>query len=163
MTTCPPNRSRPPVRRGAAFTLVEVLLAITIFALSAVILASAYVNVLNSYLMVDRVAQSSADLTFARSLVLTEPDRKKLEKGGEFDTADTRHVKWEVEILPTATADLFTVNFTCTIGALGEPEPQKTVQTFTLLRPTWSIDAGERSKLRENAKARILELQAKKT
>jgi hypothetical protein len=32
-----------------------------------------------------------------------------------------------------------------------------------LLRPTWSIDAGERSKLRENAKTRILELQAKKT
>ena len=162
----PPHRPCPSVRRvrrGAAFTLVEVLLAITIFALSAVILASAYVNVLNSYLMVDRVAQSSADLTFARSLVLTEPDRKKLERGGWFDTADTRHVKWAVELLPTATADLFTVNFTCTIGALGEPEPQKTVQTFMLLRPTWSIDAGERSKLRENAKTRILELQGKKT
>ena len=72
-------------------------------------------------------------------------------------------MKWAVEILPTATADLFTVNFTCTIGALGEPEPQKTVQTFMLLRPTWSIDAGERSKLRENAKTRILELQGKKT
>ena len=138
-------------------------MAIAIFALSAVILASAYVNVLNSYLMVDRIAQSSADLTFARSLVLTEPDRKKLEAGGEFDTADTRHVKWEVEILPTSTADLFTVNFTCTIGAIGEPEPQKTVQTFMLLRPTWSIDPAERGKLREDAKQRILELQAKKS
>ena len=145
-----------------AFTLVEVLMAILIFALSAIILASSYVNVLNSYMLVERVAQSSADLTFARSIVLTEPDRKKLEQGGEFDTADGHHTKWEVEILSTATADLFTVNFTCTIGALGAVEPQKTVQTFMLLRPTWSIDPSERSKLREQAKTRIAEMQGKK-
>lgn len=77
MTTIPLGRARGP----RAFTLVEVLMAIMIFALSAIILASAYVNVLNSYMLVERVAQSSADLTFARSLVLTEPDRKKLEEG----------------------------------------------------------------------------------
>ena len=138
-------------------------MAIAIFALSAVILASAYVNVLNSYMLVERTAQSSADVSFARSIVLTEPDRKKLEQGGEFDTTDGRHTKWEVEILSTSTADLFTVNFTCTIGAVGEPEPQKTMQTFTVLRPTWSIDASERSKLREAAKTRITEMQSKKS
>lgn len=138
-------------------------MAIAIFAFSAVILASTYVNVLNGYLLVERSAQSNADLTFARSLVLTEPDRKKLEQGGEFDATDGRRAKWEVEILSTSTADLFTVNFTCTVGATGEAEPQKTVQTFTVLRPTWSIDPAERSKLREDAKQRILEMQAKKT
>ena len=157
-----PSRFAGTVGAPRAFTLVEVLMAIAIFALSAVILASAYVNVLNSYLVVERTAQSTADLTFARSLVLTEPDRKKLEQGGEFDTTDGRHAKWEVEILSTSTADLFTVNFTCTIAALGEPEPQKTVQTFMLLRPTWSIDPAERAKLRETAKNRILEMQGKK-
>jgi general secretion pathway protein I len=165
-----------PVRRSAigyrqsnirsaspAFTLVEVLMAIMIFAFSAVILASAYVNVLNGYLLVERQAQSNADLVFARSFVLTEPDRKKLEQGGEFDTTNGRHARWEVEIVSTATADLFTVKFTCTIGASGEADPQKTVETFTVLRPTWSIDPSERSKLREEAKQRILEIQAKKT
>ena len=84
------------------------------------------------------------------------------EEGGEFDTADGRHTKWEVEILATTTADLFSVNFTCTISALGETEAQKTVQTFMLLRPTWSIDPSERSKLREQAKTRIAEMQGKK-
>jgi general secretion pathway protein I len=154
------RRGRLSVR---GFTLVEVLMAIAIFALSAVILASAYVNVLNGYMIVERTAQSSADIAFARALVLTEPDRKKLEQGGEFDTTDGKHAKWGVEILSTGTADLFTVNFTCTIGGIGEPEPQKTLQTFTLLRPTWSIDPAERAKLREGAKTRILELQTKKT
>jgi len=31
-----------------------------------------------------------------------------------------------------------------------------------LLRPTWSIDPSERSKLREQAKTRIAEMQGKK-
>lgn len=157
------HRDRTPVRDAHGFTLVEVLMAITIFAFSAVILASAYVNVLNGYLLVERSAQASADLAFARSLVLTEPDRKKLELGGEFETTDARRAKWEVEIAPTATADLFTVKFTCTVSTAGEADPQNTVQTFTVLRPTWSIDPSERSKLREEAKQRILDLQAKKS
>jgi prepilin-type N-terminal cleavage/methylation domain-containing protein len=157
-------RLRSPSRRSPrGFTLIEVLMAILVFALSAIILASAYVNVLNSYAIVERGAQADADLNFARAQVLTEPDRKKLEKGGEFDTSDGRHVKWEVEITSTATADLFNVVFTCTSGSVGEAEPQKAVQAFQLLRPTWSIDPSERAKLRQEAKTRIAELQAKKT
>lgn len=138
-------------------------MAILIFAMASIILASTYVNVLNSYTVVDRMAQTNADVNFARSIVLTEPDRKKLEQGGQFDTADNHHVKWEVEIVSTTTADLFTVNFTCTVESAGLGEPDKTLQTFTLLRPTWSIDPGERSKLREDVKNRILEMQAKKS
>ena len=138
-------------------------MAIAIFALSAVVLASAYVNVLNGYVIVERTAQASADLSFARSIVLTEPDRKKLEQGGEFETTDNHHARWEVEILATKTADLFSVNFTCTVGNEGDPDRQQTKQTFMLLRPTWSIDAGERSKLREDAKTRITEMQGTKS
>lgn len=137
-------------------------MSILILAIAATVLASAYVNVLNAYAVVERGSQADADLAFARGQVLLEPDRKKLEKGGEFDTTDGRHVKWEVEITPTTTADLFSVTFTCTSGALTDPEPAKAVQTFMLLRPTWSIDAGERSKLRDEAKKRIAEMQAKK-
>ena len=53
----------------SAFTLVEVLVALTIFALSAIILGSSYVNVLNSYAVAKRTAQSSEDVVFARSLI----------------------------------------------------------------------------------------------
>ena len=151
------------MKRGrGGFTLLEVLMAILIFALSAIILASAYVNVLNAYAVTDKYAESNSEVTLARSLVLTEPDRKKLEQGGEFQTSDNRRVRWDVEILSTTTADLFTVNFTVSVDALGATEPAKTTQTFTVLRPTWSIDPGERAKLREDVKNRILEMQAKK-
>ncbi len=51
---------------------------------------------------------------------------------------------------------------TCTVDMAGAAEKEKTTETFTLLRPTWSIDQAERSKLREDAKTRIMEMQAKK-
>ena len=41
-------------------------------------------------------------------------------------------------------------------------KPEKLVQSFTLLRPTWVIDVAERGKLKEDAKKRILEFQTKK-
>ncbi len=144
-----------------AFSLVEVLVALTIFALSAIILGSAYVNVLNSYAVAGRFAQTNEDVAFARSLVITQPDITKLENGGEFEGASGRRVKWSAEITPTTTADLFSVAFTCEISDPAQVQTDKTVQTFMLLRPTWSIDPAARSQLRQDAKNRINEIQGK--
>ena len=166
MTTRPMrSRARVPVvrRRGeGGFSLVEVLVALAIFAMSAILLGSSYVNVLNAYAVATRSAQTNEDVAFARSLVITQPDVTKLQDGGAFDSATSgRHVKWSAEITPTATADLFAVAFSCEIADSAQSQPDKTVQTFMLLRPTWSIDAAARSQLRQDAKNRIYELQGK--
>lgn len=129
--------------------------------MASIVLASAYLNILNGYDIVSRGVKSNEDVAFARSIVLREPDRTKLEQGGEFDSADNRHVKWSVEIASTNEADLYTVTFTCEISDPSQRDPEKTVQTFTVLRPTWTVDQAERDKLRENAKSRILEMQGK--
>ena len=149
--------------RHSAFTLLEVLMALVIFAFASIVLAGTYLNVLNSYDIVAKGNAIDSDLAYARSIVLMEPDVKKLEKGGEFDTADNRHARWSVEITPTTTADLFTVNFTCELGDAPAGAERKITETFTVFRPTWSIDPAERGKLKEEAKNRILELQGKKT
>jgi general secretion pathway protein I len=148
----------------SAFTLLEVLVALAIFAMAAIALAGAYVNILIAYDIAGKANEANADVAFARSIVLNEPDRKKLEEGGEFDTADNGHIRWSVEIASTNEADLFSVAFTCEVtDPTQQPQhgPEKIVQTFTVLRPTWSIDPAERDKLRQDAKARILELQGK--
>ena len=73
---------------------------------------------------------------------------RRLKKGGEFDTADRRHLRWSVEIQPANVADLFTVNFLCEITeAAGAGDTRKFSETFTVLRPTWSVDPAARGKL----------------
>ena len=150
-------------RATRAFSLLEVLVALTIFALSAIILGSAYANVLNSYAVAGRFAQTNEDVVFARSLVVAQPDITKLQDGGEFEGVSGRHVKWSAEITPTTTADVFTVVFTCEVNDGAQAQPEKAVQTFMLLRPTWSIDPATRSQLRQDAKSRIYEIQGKTT
>ena len=154
--------SRPVVRACArrAFTLLEVLMALVIFALAAVVLGSAYVNVLNSYEVAARGTLTSPDATFARQIVLGEPDRKKLEEGGDFDTASGQKLRWSVEITSTNIPDLFNVALTLESGDRpSSTPPQPTV--FTVLRPTWSIDPAERTKLKEETRKRIMEIQGK--
>ncbi len=151
-------------RARAGFTVLEVLVALAIFAFASMVLSSAYINILNGYELATRGQGNDADVAFARALVLAEPDRKKLEEGGEFQTADGRRLQWSVEIALTNTADLYQVTFTCDLsGGTGEKaaRPEQVVQRFTVLRPTWTIEPAERDKLREEAKTRILELQGK--
>lgn len=159
------HRGRVPVEfRGSArrgFTLVEVLVALCIFAMAAVVLGSAYLNILNAYEAVARGTQTNEDFAFARQQVLNEPDRKKVEQGGEFDTAGGRRAHWSTEIESTTVADVYKVTFTCEISDPTRTEPDKQAQTFMLLRPTWVIDPAERGKLKEDAKARIYEIQGK--
>ena len=153
------ERSKRQTRGG--FTLVEVLVALCIFAMVVVVLGSAYLNVLNSYEVVARGTQINEDFAFARQLVLNEPDRKKVEEGGEFETTGNRRARWSAEIESSTVADVYKVTFTCEISDPARTESDKQTQSFMVLRPTWVIDPAERGKLKEDAKARILELQGK--
>ena len=141
------------------FTLHEVLVSLAIFAMTAVVLASAYINVLNAYDVVGRGNARDENVRFARSQLLAEPDRKKAEEGDDFDAGDGVQVKWHATIEPTTTADLFRVVFVCDLNdpKAATPRPP-TTETFMLLRPTWS-EGADTAKLRGDAKQRILELK----
>jgi len=157
-------RRRPAGRDyGAAssgFTLLEVIVALAIFALAAVVLGAAYVNVLNAYAVVARGNQADEDLRFARAQLLAEPDRTKAETGGDFAAAGGRTVKWHAKIESTATADLFTVTFVCEQPDTAGGGTQATTEQFMLLRPTWA-DPAENTKLKQDAQDRIAALQGK--
>jgi general secretion pathway protein I len=144
-------------RRG--FTIIEVLVALAIFALMAVVLGSAYLNVLNSYELARRANVNDGEVYFARSQLLTIADLQTAQNGAEFDDGNS-HVKWTAEIEPTTTTDLFTVTFTCTVTEASAPAPRVVTETFMLVRPTWS-DPAARTELRQNAASRIALLQGK--
>ena len=145
-----------------AFTLLEVLVALAIFALAAIVLGAAYVNVLTAYETVSRGNQADEDVRFARSILLAEPDHDTAEKGGDFVSPGGRQVKWHATIATTTMADLFTVTFVCelTDPAASTGGTQTVTENFTVLRPTWA-DPTENTKLKQDAQDRIAKLQGR--
>jgi general secretion pathway protein I len=144
--------------RWSAFTLMEVIVALAIFAMSAVVLGATYVNALNAYQAAGRRNEYDADLRFVRAALLTEPDREKAEAGGDLDLGGSKRAHWQADIAPTDTVDLVSVAWTCTITDPERRQPFRTSQTFLLLRPTWS-DPVDRTALLDKVKQRILESQ----
>ena len=144
--------------RHAGFTLLEVLVALALFAMAAVVLGTAYVNVLNGYQVARRATVSDPEVQFARSQLLSQADVELARQGGEFAAADGRAVRWTATIEPTTQADLFAVTFECEIAGQATINTQKIREVFRLLRPTWSV-ATDRATLRAAARDRILKLQ----
>ena len=145
-------------KRG--FTILEILVALVIFVLAAVVLGGAYLNVLISYRIAARGNGAAQDVAFARQQLLTQPDLQTAVTGDEFTTADGHTLKWTATIEPATTADLFTVTLTCVTSDASLNQPQTATQTFMLLRPTWSQGV-DRTTLRQAASARILKMQGK--
>ena len=147
------------MRRG--FTLLEVVVALAVFALAAIVLGAAYVNVLTAYETVQRGPQTDEDVRFARAQLLAEPDHDKAEKGGDFATAGGRQVKWHATIEATTVGDLFNVTFTCELGDAGASGGASTVtEHFMVMRPTWG-DPTVNTKLKQDAQDRIAKLQGR--
>ncbi len=145
--------------RNRGFSLVEVLVALMIFSLTAVVLGGAYLNVLNSYEAAERANVNDEDVSFARSQFLALADLAAAQAGAEFDDG-TRHVKWTSEVEPAPVTDLFNVTFTCVISDTSAAAPRNVVEHFMLLRPTWS-DPAARTTLRAAAASRIAQAQGK--
>jgi general secretion pathway protein I len=142
-------------RRRSAFTLIEVLVALAIFALAAVVLGATYVNLLRTHAALRERDGSGDDIQWARDLLLVEPDRQAAERGGDIVLPDGRAASWRATIEPTEVSDLFQVTL-----ELDAPPPGgggdliKSRATLRLLRPTWSTPA-ERTELRRKAEQRL--------
>ena len=140
--------------RPRAFTLLEVLVGLAIFALAAVVLSGTYINILTSYDAVSRRNEHEQELRLVRAQVLGEADRKKVEEGGDYALPDHRSARWQAKIEETAVADLFRVSFSCEISDGPRIDNWKQEEAFMLLRPSWS-DPLQRDKLRAAAKERL--------
>lgn len=153
----PPNS----LHRRAAFTLIEIIVALALFALAATVLASAYVNVLNAMENVKGDQALEQEVALVRSQVLLEPERKKVEEGGDVPTAGLGDATWRATVTPSeAIADLFRVDLEITLpGAKDDGTTDRKIdQTLWLLRPDWS-EPTERDKLRAKSRERLQELK----
>ncbi len=148
-----PHRS---INSKKGFSLIEVLLALVIFAMAAGVLVSAFVNAL---LARERGAQDERwgdDVRIARMQLLLEPIRDDAESGGRVATLHHGEASWRAVIEPTQIVDLFSVQFQVDFSSSPEGSPGSITETLFLFRPTWS-EAGERSDLLQDKRDALLD------
>lgn len=148
--------NRPPpcprlrrTTRATAFTMIEVLVSMAIFAMAFVILADTYVNALQAYNGRPRKTLVDQDLAFVRQRVFRAPNRDVLEAGGTIETWQAGPATWDVEYEETEVIDLFEVMIEIELFDTGEVHRE----TLYLLRPSWSDPADRETLLNEKREA----------
>jgi general secretion pathway protein I len=154
MTTATPCHPRQ-----AAFTLLETLLALALFSISIVVLATAYVNILTSLELTKADQIIEQEMAFVRERILRAATREEVEEGGELETLGLGLARWEATIEPTEVADLFRVQAVLSFAGSDRRDAFSVEQTLLALRPAWSLPV-EREQLRAATRDRLLKEQA---
>ena len=142
--------------RKNAFTLIEVLVSLSIFALAAVGLGAAYSNVLLSRMALKEKGVGEEDFARCRAAMIETANFADIEKGGDVYLPDDRMARWKGKIEPTTVTDLFWITLTVEIQtSAGGPYGVPREQSQWILRPTWSVES-DRTKLLADAKERLL-------
>lgn len=141
-----------PCRKG--FTLVEVVIALAIFAFAAVVFTEGFTSILLSLDSLDQRTAEVTDIRFIRSQIIKEPDLDTFEEGGEVETVDSGTAYWQAVVEPAFVADLFDVTLTIELPETDYREAEVITERFYLLRPTWS-EPLDRSEIIADNKERL--------
>jgi hypothetical protein len=129
-----------------------VLISLAILAIAAVVLGAAYANTLGAHAAVAQRATGGTAMDFLRDQVLNEPERDKVEKGGDVTLPDDRRLHWEAKIEEAPVPDLFKVTLTTRTTGNATNAEESNEETLVVLRPTWS-DGQRREQLRSDWRA----------
>ncbi|MFT5622378.1 MAG: general secretion pathway protein I [Bacteroidia bacterium] len=140
-----------PPRTEPGFSLIEVVVALALFAMASVVLTSSFVNAL----LAREHGQSNdlrhADIRAVRMQLLLEPNMDDAEDGDRYDTLNNGTANWEASIEPTNVIDLFEVQLSIEFSEPQEEQAATYTESLYLLRPTWS-KPDERSSLLQDKK-----------
>lgn len=140
------------MRRG--LSLIEVLVAVAIFALAAVGLSAAYGNILLARAAMTRLEADDEAMRLARAAVLA-PDalaNRQVRQAGErlsgrVTLSDGTLAEWEAALSPAEVDSLFLVELT----VRREGDAAEATQSFRLFRPSWAASSDRQTRLRAAA------------
>ncbi|RPG85996.1 MAG: prepilin-type N-terminal cleavage/methylation domain-containing protein [Coraliomargarita sp. TMED73] len=131
-------KPRPTNTLKNGFTLIEVVVALAIFAAASVGLTLTFTSILTARQHGVQSDLLDADLRAVRLQLLLEPNLELAEEGNNMETLSCGEAEWQAEILPTELVDLFQVRFLVEFSDPPEGLPENYSETLYLLRPTWS-------------------------
>jgi prepilin-type N-terminal cleavage/methylation domain-containing protein len=125
--------------KNRGFMLIEVLIALALFALTAVYLVEGAFIGSRTMLQMKASQEFDHDLLWARSEIFRETNYEKLKEGGELETVNIGEVVWEVEVEMTDIVDLYRVLLNLSWDGNSELEIDAGERDFVmlLLRPVW--------------------------
>lgn len=142
--TQPPKGGTPT--SSDAFSLMEVVIAVAVFAMAATVLTSAFSNALLSRERSVSNDLINNDIRAVRLQLLLEANLDDAEDGDEMETLSSGEATWEAVIEPTNVIDLFKVQLNISFSEPAAGLPKDYTETLYLLRPTWS-ESSERDDL----------------
>ena len=131
-------KTRRTKQNHSGFTLIEVVVALALFASASVGLTMAFTSMLTVREHGVRSDLLDADLRAVRRQLLLEPDIEAAEEGNTLETLSSGEAEWSAEIQPTEIVDLFQVRFSLALSDPPEGLPEQYSETLYLLRSTWS-------------------------
>ena len=129
-------KTRRTKQNHSGFTLIEVVVALALFASASVGLTMAFTSMLTVREHGVRSDLLDADLRAVRRQLLLEPDIEAAEEGNTLETLSSGEAEWSAEIQPTEIVDLFQVRFSLALSDPPEGLPEQYSETLYLLRPT---------------------------
>jgi hypothetical protein len=155
-----------PIKRNQTngFMLIEVLIALALFGLSAVFLVDGAFVAARTIRVMKDTREMEQDLLWVRGELFKESEYEKMEDGGDIQSLSLGEIRWDAEIEMSEVIDLFKV--TLTLGYEGNDElgiePGERISKMYLFRPSWGRDdefSSERARLLEDKRDKIEELR----
>ena len=148
----------------SGFMLIEVLIALALFGLSAVFLVDGAFVAARTIRVMKDTREMEQDLLWVRGEIFKEPDSEKIEEGGDIESLSMGQVRWETEIEMSEVLDLYKVTLTLEYDGNEELgiESGERISKMYLFRPSWGKNSefsSERARLLEDKREKIEEIR----
>ena len=153
-----------PKHSPGGFMLIEVLIALALFGMTAVFLVEGVSLVSREIVERKNFRDLEGDLVWIRAQVFKQTDYEKMQDGGDIQALTMGEVSWETEIEMTEVLDVFRVSLTLSYDGNDEFEVEGGERTYVmyLYRPTWSRNsdfATERGRLVDEKREKIEQMR----